>query len=241
LSEHFTIKSNDLRNKFWANYKRPPEKEAYNIIAEHRNRFFDEQYRKERGAQYTPRVLVNKQWEILTNNDLPPDADVLWLDFACGTCNLLMDVPDKNKCYVSTIDKGDVLVAKKNGFNNCVQYDFLLNENMPKFMYYGEETDILQIIKKENKPVVVVMNPPYEKKRYKLMLDKMVRKIKNFRVFYYTIRTFVEQNEIFDYKVKVLDGMMTNLNVFGLSNTRMTMLLMEFGKNKLKDNNKDNK
>ena len=229
-NEFYEIKSNELHRQFWDNYKLPPTKEVYNYIAEHRNMFFDEAYRKERGAQYTPRILVEKQWEILTNNDLPPDADVIWLDFARGTCNLLMDVKDKSKCFVSTIDEGDVLISKMNGFENCVQFDFLANNEMPKFMYKGEETDILKIIKTENKPTVVVMNPPYEKKRYKQMLDKMVRKLKNFKIFYYTFSAFVEHNEIFEYKCKVIDGMMTNFTVFGLKNVRMPMLLMEFGK-----------
>jgi predicted RNA methylase len=168
---------------------------------------------------------------------LPPDADVIWLDFACGTCNLLMDVPDKSKCYVSTIDEGDVLIAKMNGFENCVQFDFLqkndddsISMRMPKFIYKGEEKDIIDIIKIENKPAVVVMNPPYEKKKYKQMLDKMVEKLKNFRIFYYTIYTLIEYNEIYDYKCKFIDGIYTSLKVFGLTNTPMSMLLLEFGK-----------
>jgi len=44
-----------------------------------------------------------------------------------------------------------------------------------------------------------------------------------------------EQNEIFDYKCKVIQGMLTNLNVFGLSNTRLSMLLLQFGKVEAKD------
>ena len=216
--------------QFWENYKLPPTREVYNYIAEHRNMFFDDTYRKERGAQYTPRILVEKQWEILTKNDLPSSADVIWLDFACGTCNLLMDVPDKSKCFVSTIDEGDVLISKMNGFTNCVKFDFLANKDMPKFMYKGAETDIIKIIKEENKPVVIVMNPPYEKKKYLEMLDKMINKIKNFRIFYYTMGTFVEQNEIFDYKCKLIDGILSNKIAFGLKNTPLPMLLMEFGK-----------
>ena len=192
--------------------------------------FFDDTYRKERGAQYTPRILVEKQWEILTKNDLPSSADVIWLDFACGTCNLLMDVPDKSKCFVSTIDEGDVLISKMNGFTNCVKFDFLANKDMPKFMYKGAETDIIKIIKEENKPVVIVMNPPYEKKKYLEMLDKMIKYLKNFKIFYYTMGTFVEQNEIFDYKCKLIDGILSNKIAFGLKNTPLPMLLMEFGK-----------
>lgn len=230
-NEYYEIKSDDLHKQFWANYKLPPSKVIYNYIAEHRNKLFDDSYRKERGAQYTPRVLVQKQWEMLAGNELPVDADVIWLDFACGTCNLLMDVPDKSRCYVSTIDEGDVLIAKKNGFNNCVQFDFLANDNMPQFMYKGEETDILKIIKELDKPAVVVMNPPYEKKRYKKMLDKMVRKLRNFRIFYYTMGTFVEKNEIFEYKCKVLEGALSSKKAFGLTNSGVAMLLMEFGKN----------
>ena len=229
-TEFYTIKSDELHKQFWNNYKLPPTEEIYNYIAEHRNMFFDETYRKERGAQYTPRVLVEKQWEILTKNDLPADADVIWLDFACGTCNLLIDVPDKSKCFVSTIDEGDVIIAKMNGFKNCVQFDFLANNEMPNFLYKGEATDILQIIKAENKPVVVVMNPPYEKKRYKQMLDKMVAKLKNFKIFYYTMGAFVERNEIFEYKCKIIDGMLSNKFIFGLTNTPLPMLLLQFGK-----------
>jgi hypothetical protein len=230
-NEYYEIKSDDWHKQFWKNYKLPPTREVYNYIAEHRNRFFDDAYRKERGAQYTPKILVQKQWEILTKNELPPDADVIWLDFACGTCNLLMDVPDKSKCYVSTIDEGDVLIAKNNGFNNCVQFDFLRNGEMPKFMYKGEETNILKIIKEENKPVVVVMNPPYEKKRYKKMLNKMVRKLKNFRIFYYMMGTFLKKDEIFKYKCKVIEGIYTSLKVFGLTNSGVPAMLLEFGKN----------
>ena len=231
-SIYYKLISPDKRKQFWENYKLPPTKEVYNYIAEHRNKLFDDTYRKERGAQYTPKVLVQKQWEILTKNELPPDADVIWLDFACGTCNLLMDVPDKSKCYVSTIDEGDVLITKVNGFDNCVQFDFLADDDyMPKFIYRGIETDILKIIKKENKPVVVVMNPPYEKKRYKKMLNKMVKKLKNFRILYYTMGTFVEKNEIYGYKCKVIDGIYTSLKVFGLTNSGIAMLLTEFGKN----------
>ena len=229
-TEIYKIKSDETHKQFWENYKLPPTKEVYNYITEHRNMFFDDTYRKERGAQYTPRILVEKQWEIMTNNDLPPVADVIWLDFACGTCNLLMDVPDKNKCFVSTIDEGDVLISKMNGFNNCVKFDFLANNEMPKFMYKGEETDILKIIKNEDKPVVVVMNPPYEKKKYLEMLNKMITKLKNFKIFYYTIGTFIEKNEIFDYKCKLIDGMYTTLKIFGLTNSGISMSLLQFGK-----------
>jgi hypothetical protein len=74
------------------------------------------------------------------------------------------------------------------------------------------------------------MNPPYEKKMYKQMLDKMVNKIKSFRIFYYVFGGFVEQNEIFDYKCKVIDGILSTLYVFGLTNASFSMLLLQFGK-----------
>ena len=231
-----TDNANKVKKSFWEKYFLPPTKEVYNYIAEHRSVLFSEKYRRELGAQYTPLKLVELQWQMLAKQNITPESDVIWLDFACGTCNLLVDVPNKNNCFVSTYEAGDVNICRANGFNNAVQFDFLANDKMPEFMYQGETKNIIDIIKTINKTVVVVMNPPYENNKAFLFLDKIQKNIKKFTCFWYCsnsdIKKKEKRNAWFNHKFQVLDTALINANIFGLKTWGLLMSVLLYGENK---------
>ena len=228
-----TDNANKVRKSFWEKYILPPTREVYNYIAEHRSVLFTEKYRRELGAQYTPLKLVELQWQMLAKQNITPESDVLWLDFACGTCNLLVDVGNKNNCFVSTYEAGDVNICRANGFNNVVQFDFLANNKMPEFTYQGETKNIIEIIKTINKPVVVVMNPPYENNKVFLFIDKIQKNIKNFTCFWYCrendIRKLSKKNGWFIHKFQILDSALVNAKIFGLKNFGIVMSILKYG------------
>ena len=228
-----TENANKVRKSFWEKYILPPTKEVYNYIAEHRSVLFTEKYRRELGAQYTPLKLVELQWQMLEKQNITTESDVIWLDFACGTCNLLIDVKNKNNCFVSTYEAGDVNICRANGFNNVVQFDFLANNKMPEFMFQGETKNIVEIIKIINKPVVVVMNPPYEKNKAFLFLDKIQKNIKKFTCFWYCSNSDIKKKEKrdtwFNHKFQVLDTALINANIFGLKTWGLLMSVLQYG------------
>jgi len=233
-SKYFDLEVPEIHTSFWKRFKLPPTKEVYNYIAEHRNMLFSDEYRRELGAQYTPKKLVELQWKMLAKQGIFPDSDVVWLDFACGTCNLLIDIPDKSYCFVSTYEDGDVNICRANGFQNVRQYDFLNHpDRMPEFLYRGKQTNIVDIIKDIKKPVVVVMNPPYEERKMVLFINKIQQNIKNFTCFWYCrehdIRKKSNRDSWFHNKFKVLDCAMVNAQIFGLKRWGIIMSVLKFG------------
>ena len=230
---HFDLETPEIHASFWKRFKLPPTKEVYNYIAEHRNMLFSDTYRRELGAQYTPKKLVELQWKMLAKQGIFPDSDVVWLDFACGTCNLLVDIPDKRNCFVSTYEAGDVNICRTNGFQNVIQYDFLDKNRMPEFLYRGRQTNIVDIIKDIKKPVVVVMNPPYEENKAFMFLDKIQNHIKNFTCFWYCSDSDIKKKEKrtawFFHKFKVLDCALVNAEIFGLKRWGLLMSVLKYG------------
>jgi len=176
---------------------------------------------------------VELQWKMLEKQGITTESDVVWLDFACGTCNLLIDVPNKNNCFVSTYEAGDVNICRANGFNNVEQFDFLANDKMPEFMFQGERKNIRDILKTINKPVVVVMNPPYEKNKAFLFLDKIQKNIKKFTCFWYCSNSDIKKKDKrsawLNHKFQVLDAALVNANIFGLTTWGLLMSVLQYG------------
>ena len=170
---------------------------------------------------------------MLAKQNITPESDVIWLDFACGTCNLLIDVVNKNNCFVSTFEPGDVNICRKNGFSNVVQFDFLTPNKMPEFMYQGERKSIVDIIKIIDKPVVVVMNPPYEKNKFFLFIDKIQKYIKKFTCFLYCSSSDINKKDKrtawFNHRFQVLDSAIVNAKIFGLTNFGIMMSILKYG------------
>ena len=69
----------------------------------------------------------------------------------------------KQYCYLSTLEQMDVDIMKIKGFENSIQYDYLKDDKQPKFKYKGDLLDINEICRRENKKLMVIMNPPYKK------------------------------------------------------------------------------
>jgi hypothetical protein len=232
-NKHFDLETPEIHDSFWKRFKLPPTKEVYNYIAERRNMLFSDEYRRQLGAQYTPPELVKLQWEMLAKQGIFFFFYVVWLDFACGTCNLLVDIPDKSYCFVSTYEAGDVNICRANGFQNVMQYDFLNNDRMPQFLYRGNQTNIVDIIKDIKKQVVVVMNPPYEENKAYQFLNKIQNNIKNFTCFWYCSDSDIKKKDKraawFSHKFRVLDCALVNAEIFGLKRWGLLMSALKYG------------
>ena len=67
----------------------------------------------------------------------------------------------KQYCYLSTLEQMDVDICKIKGFENSIQFDYMKNDEQPKWKYKGTLLDINEICKRENRKLMVIMNPPY--------------------------------------------------------------------------------
>jgi hypothetical protein len=155
-------------NTFWNKYKRPPSQAVFLEMYEKRHMFFTETYRKMVGGQYTPMILITKQFEMLDRH-LGADWQDRYIVFdpCCGTANLQERMMNKSLCYLSTLDIGDVNVAKSKGFTNICPFDFLKDTTtVPKWFFQGDTLDINEIAKRSNRKILCLINPPYENEKY---------------------------------------------------------------------------
>ena len=211
VSNYYTIQDNEKYNSFWNKYKRPPEENEFLKILEHSGKLYSEKYRKDTGGEYTPICFVKKQNEILFENYNMNDFVVF--DPCAGVGNLENQFGKdyKQYCYLSTLEQMDVDICKIKGFDNAVKFDYLKNDEQPKFKYKGIFLDIREIAKRENRKLMVVMNPPYKGKGKKsdMAIDffNKVQKLEPNVIVYYcktefflrdTVRNFIESN----YKIK---------------------------------------
>jgi hypothetical protein len=215
---------------FWNKYKRPPEKEEFLNIIERSARLDTDKYRRDTGGEYTPSCFVEKQNEILKEKGYDINEFII-CDTCAGVGNLenQFGMEFKQNCYLSTLEENDVEICKIKGFENAIQFDYLASEEQPKWKHQGAMRDINEICKIENKKLMVIVNPPYQRKKgFKNNLaieffNKITKLKPQVIVFYYHTESFF-QTEIEHYiksKYKIVSHVMSNAST--------TFLLKEWG------------
>lgn len=228
VSYYYAVADKERYNAFWRKYKRPPEKHEFLKILERSATLYSEKYRRDTGGEYTPTCFVEKQNEILAKHYYINDFIVC--DPCAGVGNLENQFGKEFKqyCYLSTLEQMDVDICKIKGFDNAIKYDYLINDEQPKWKYKGQELDINEICKKENKKLMIVMNPPYQNvkgKKNNLAIEffnKVLKLNPQVLVFYYTMESFF-RDEFENYK---RSGYKIVSHIF--SNAKTTFLLSEW-------------
>jgi hypothetical protein len=182
----YAVKNKGDYTLFWTQYKRPPIKLEFAFIYDMREKLFTDNYRRSIGAQYTPPHLVKLQMEILDKHLGENWQDKYLVFDTCSGSGNLQKFISKDICYLSTLSEQDVLRIKSKGFENVVQFDFLTNKNsFPKFNYLGEQLDVKEIAKRENKQIIVLINPPYEKDMDLAFITKLGQLNSKMLVYYH--------------------------------------------------------
>lgn len=227
-SIYYTIKNAEKYHEFWKKYKRPPEKHEFLRIIERSARLYSDKYRKDTGGEYTPSCFVVKQNEILSHYyDM---NDFIVFDPCAGVGNLENQFGKdyKEYCYLSTLEQTDVDICKIKGFENSIQFDYLQDTNHPQFKYKGMQLSVTEICQRENRKLMVIMNPPYQNvagKKYNLAIEffnKVLTLKPEVIVFYYTMESFFR-----DERVHYLNS---NYKIIShiFSNAKTTFLLSEW-------------
>lgn len=233
-SKLWTIKNTEKYHNFWMKYKRPPEEQEFLKILERSAILYTDNYRRTTGAEYTPSCFVKLQNDILFNDNEKLNLDInnfIFFDPCAGVGNLENDfgIDYKNNCYLSTLEANDVNICKIKGFENVLQYDFLKKDKeFPKFYYQGDLLTVDEIAKKENKKLMIIMNPPYQKvkgKKNNLAIEffnKCIKLKPDYIVFYYQTDSFF-RDEINNY-TKSKYSIISHI----ISNAKITFLLNEW-------------
>ena len=151
---------------FWRKYKRPPEKQEYLKILEHSAELYTEKYRSDTGGEYTPTCFVELQNRLLAAHYNLNDFIVC--DPCAGVGNLENQFGKEYKdyCYLSTLEQTDVDICRIKGFDNSVCFDYLADRyRQPKWKYRGRQLDIKEIADREGRKLMVIMNPPYTRRK----------------------------------------------------------------------------
>jgi len=206
-------------NNFWNKYQRPPEKQEFLKIIERSAKLYTDKYRKDTGGEYTPSSFVALQNKILKEKGYNLDEFLV-----CDTCGGVGNLENefgmefKQKCYLSTLDDIDVETCKIKGFENVIQYDYLKNNEQPKWRHQGVMRGIDEICKIEGKKLMAIINPPYQQKKgFKNNLaieffNKILKLNPAVVVFYYHTESFF-RDEIEHYiksKYKIVSHCMSN-------------------------------
>lgn len=150
---------------FWRKYKRPPEQREYLKILEHSAELYTDSYRRDTGGEYTPTCFVELQNLLLAQHYNLNDFIVC--DPCAGVGNLENQFSKEYKpyCYLSTLEQMDVDICRIKGFDNAMRFDYLKDENQPRWKHRGYISDISEIARREGRKLMVVMNPPYTRRK----------------------------------------------------------------------------
>ena len=164
-SHYYTIANAEEYNSFWKRYKRPPEKHEFMNILERSSKLYSEKYRRDTGGEYTPTCFVELQNKILHEHYNMDDYIVC--DPCAGVGNLENQFGKdyKQYCYLSTLEQMDVDTCKIKGFENAIQYDYLKDDKQPLWKYKGHVLPIQEIARLEGRKLMIVMNPPYKRRK----------------------------------------------------------------------------
>lgn len=235
-SLYYTISDVEKYNFFWKKYKRPPEKHEFLKILERSSTLYSDKYRKDTGGEYTPTCFVQKQVEIL--NEHYNMNDFIVFDPCAGVGNLENQFGKdfKQYCYLSTLEQMDVDICKIKGFENSMQFDYLKNAEEPKFKYKGSCLDITEIAHREGKKLMIVMNPPYQrKKEFKndlaIEFFNKVVKLQPQVIVYYCKTEFFLRDSIKNYidsKYKIVSHIFSNAkDTFKLSEWAVSLVVFD--------------
>lgn len=235
VSNYYTIQDRDKYTFFWNKYKRPPEENEFLKMLEHSSSLYSNKYRSDTGGEYTPICFVEKQNEILLENYNMDDFIVF--DPCAGVGNLENQFGKdyKQYCYLSTLEQMDIDICKIKGFENSVKFDYLENDEQPKFKYKGTLLHITEIARLENRKLMVIMNPPY-----KGIGNKMDKAIEFFNkviklnpdvIVYYCKTEFFLRDTISNFiksKYKIKSHIFSNANTtFKLSNWMVSLVIFD--------------
>jgi hypothetical protein len=165
----YELGSREGYRQFWAIYHRPPAQEYRNYLLERRDSLIPIDERSFKGAYYTPLAVVDKAYDKLTETlGKNWQKDYIVWDMCCGVGNLEVKHSNPRNIYMSTLDEADIDVMKAT--KTCVaatrfQYDYL-NDDINDFgqIDYTLTNKIpagLQQAIKEDKKILVLINPPY--------------------------------------------------------------------------------
>ncbi|MFQ6342800.1 hypothetical protein [Campylobacter sp. VTCC 70190] len=239
--EIYTLLNPQAHKVFWKKYKRPPEKEEFLKILEESHLLYDDKYRKDTGGEYTPFFFVSEQNKILEKyceDSKTSLKDYIIYDPCCGVGNLQNQFPKelKAQCYLSTLDSKDVDICKIKDFENVVQFDYLANDKEPKFTHGGAKLSISEIVKREKKKLMIIMNPPYQRQKGKenkaiSFFNKVLKLEPEVLVFYYkTEQFFSEALEPYQKSgLKIYSHIFTTAKNFNLSDWSISQII--FSKN----------
>ncbi len=177
-SYYYTIANAEEYISFWKRYKRPPEKHEFMNILERSSKLYSEKYRRDTGGEYTPTCFVELQNKILYEHYNMDDYIVC--DPCAGVGNLENQFGKdyKQYCYLSTLEQMDVDTCKIKGFENAIQFDYLKDDKQPQWKYKGRLLPIEEIAKHEGRKLMIVMNPPYTRKKgfgYDLAIEFFIK------------------------------------------------------------------
>ncbi len=165
----YELGSREGYRQFWAIYHRPPAQEYRNYLLERRDSLIPIDERSFKGAYYTPLAVVDKAYDKLTETlGKNWQKDYIVWDMCCGVGNLEVKHSNPRNIYMSTLDEADIDVMKAT--KTCVaatrfQYDYLnddiTDDGQIDYTLTNKIPQGLQHAIKENKKILVLINPPY--------------------------------------------------------------------------------
>lgn len=234
----YTIPNLQAYIAFWDKYKRPPAKDEFLKILEESHLLYTDKYRKDTGGEYTPFFFVSEQNKILEQycQDSKTDLkDYIIYDPCCGVGNLENQFPKeiKKQCYLSTLDSKDVDICKIKDFENVVQFDYLKDSSEPEFIHGGTGLSISEIVKREKKKLMVIMNPPYQRQKGRKenkaisFFNKVLKLEPEVIVFYYMTESFLrdELQYYINSKLKMYSHIFSTAKTFNLSDWSISQII----------------
>lgn len=234
----YTIPNLQAYIAFWDKYKRPPAKDEFLKILEESHLLYTDKYRKDTGGEYTPFFFVSEQNKILEQYCLDSKTslkDYIIYDPCCGVGNLENQFSKeiKAQCYLSTLDSKDVDICSIKEFENVVQFDYLENSNEPEFTHGGTDLTISEIVKREKKKLMVIMNPPYQRQKGRKenkaisFFNKVLKLEPEVIVFYYkTEQMFSEALEAYQKSgLKIYSHIFSTAKTFNLSDWSISQMI----------------
>ncbi len=155
--------------KFWAIYNKPPKQEYRDYLLERRDVLIPIDERVYKGGFYTPLHVVDKAYDKLneTLGENWQQEYIVW-DMCCGVGNLETKHSNPRNSFMSTLDQADIDIMKAT--KTCVpatkfQYDYL-NDDIDEngnidYNLTNKIPESLRKAIKENKKILVLINPPY--------------------------------------------------------------------------------
>lgn len=238
----YTIPNLQAYTAFWQKYKRPPAKDEFLKILEESHLLYTDKYRKDTGGEYTPFFFVKEQNKILEQYCLDSNTslkDYIIYDPCCGVGNLENQFPKeiKKQCYLSTLDSKDVDICKIKDFENVVQFDYLNLKDPqkpePEFNHGGTKLTISEIVKREKKKLMVIMNPPYQRQKGRKenkaisFFNKVLKLEPEVIVFYYMTESFLrdELQYYINSKLKMYSHIFSTAKTFNLSDWSISQII----------------